>query len=281
MPGDEAFVQLDLFTPQRLDLGEAWDALASLAAERAARLFSVLVARYPDSREARDGQRIAAHWRQVLARAQTMPLPARVPALWTALSECPDELISPRLHRSLLDHLWTAMNEGGMSFVPPDLPAGRIALALGRAAEATASLSRAFRNHPDEPAVLRWLASAEWALGHRQAARAVWARLLLAAPETVEAEAIDDEAVRHVIAEHGAALAPLFGWIEGVLPLLPRAPDRGGGTPERLIYASLVEAERARRAGDHEAVIAARLALRDQAPEALAAYMGHLDITPP
>jgi hypothetical protein len=274
--GDESFVQLDLFTPHRLDLGEAWDALAALELDRAMALFDGILARYPDSGEAAHGASIARHWSEVLAAPRSLPPGESVSAIWKALGCCQDELMSQRLRARLVQHLWATMVAAGILFIAPDLPAGRLALMLDRPADASRSLLAALRAHPDEPVVLDWLARSERALGHAAAAQALWTRLLLVAPEALDLETPLDPDVAEVVARHGKEWAPVRGWIEGAMPLGPPLPEHLRHTEPQRVHALLVDAEAAREAGDHDAMIARRLALHAVAPAVLAAYLDRL-----
>lgn len=281
MPGDEAMIQLSLFTPHRLALGEAWDALAVLDVDRAARLFDGLVASYPDSREAVAGAAAAHHWSKVFFDCQALPALAGVSALWGALCGCPEKLLPERVRLALLQRLWSELETANVDFLAPDLPAGRLAMALGHPDQAAPSLARALRRHPDEPVILDWAARVEWELGRTQTARTLWTRLLLIAPQAINLDAVADEEVKAVIRRRGAEWAAVFGFIDGVLPLLPAPPESARSSRAGRAYESLAAAEKARGAREHDGMVAARLALRSEAPDVLTAYLDRLERQPP
>jgi hypothetical protein len=272
--------QLSLFTPERLDLGEAWEALASLDLDRGLALFEGLASRYPTSREAQDGLAIARFWQPVLAAARGLEPIRAVATIWSSLRErAPrDRLLTDSLKRALAERLVTLLREVDVLFFPRDLARGALELWLGRLSAARADLRAACVKHPDEPAVLVPLAEAEWRLGHCAAARAVWARLLLVAPHaqlgpSAPADLLD------VMARHGAEWAPHRGWLEGVLPLVKEVPAAPAGS-STAAYGALVAAETARCRQDLDAAVAARMLLRRLAPELLAAYVARLEGAP-
>lgn len=272
--------QLSLFTPERLDLGEAWDALASLDLDRGLALFEGLASRYPTSSEARDGLAIARVWRPVLAAARGMEPLRAVATIWNSLRErAPrDRLLTDRLRRALAERLVALLREADVLHFPPDLSRGALELWLGRLSAAQADLRAACVRHPDEPAVLVPLAEAEWRLGHCAAARAVWARLLHVAPHAQLGPSAPSDLL-DVVARHGAVWAPHRGWLEGVLPLVKEVPAAPAGS-STAAYRALVAAETARCHQDLEGAVAARVLLLKLAPEVLTAYVARLEGIP-
>ncbi|MEW6521258.1 MAG: hypothetical protein AB1461_17800 [Thermodesulfobacteriota bacterium] len=106
-------------------------------------------------------------------------------------------------------------------------------------------------------------------------AGAAYARALLLAPHEVAAEAMRNQPLAAVIKEYGPALAPIHGFLEGLLPLV--ALESAPATREARVYGLLRHAEQARRSGQHQAMVTARRDLKNLAPEILQAYLEWLD----
>lgn len=251
--------------------------MARLDLDRSRSLFEHLASSYPDSREAQEGLTIARLWQPLLASCEGQPDRDAASAIWRQLRlrKESDRLLPARLRQALIRHLVSLLRKAALVFLPPDLARGALLLRLGRLQDAAADLRAAHGSHPDEPAVLVPLAEAEWRIGHCARARAVWARLLLAAPEAPLGPSAPAD-LRTVVDRNGAAWAPHFGWLTGVLPLV-EAPESSAQTGPVRAYALLREAEAARHRQDFEAAVAARVRLRELAPEVLDAYLARLD----
>jgi len=86
----------------------------------------------------------------------------------------------------------------------------------------------------------------------------------------------DSEPSRLIVAR-GAAGAAVFGWLEGLLPLLPDDADAAADCRVGKLCRLLGAAEAARSRGDHGTIVDLRPWLRDLAPEVLDAYIGRLE----
>jgi hypothetical protein len=91
------------------------------------------------------------------------------------------------------------------------------------------------RQCPDNGLLRRYLGYALWRQGCQDAARSEYAAALLFAPDKVDAEIIPVPGLRAIIMEQGSALAPIYGYFTGILPLaerlavvLPEATFRSG-----------------------------------------------------
>lgn len=260
-----------------MELGEAWDALARLDLDRGMGLFANLALRYPECSEARDGLAIARHWQPLVAAIRSLSPGDAAAALWHHMRQhdTMDRLATPRLRRALTEHLVALLVAAELAVIPPDLARGALLLALDRCDAAVVELRAARLAHPDEPVILFNLAEAQWRLGHHAAARAVWARLMLVAPEVAPGPSVPADLLT-VIQRFSTAWAPHYGWLENVLPLVAPAPHLPTNDP-RAAYAALVTAETARRRSDHDGMVAARLRLRELAGDLLDAYLQRLD----
>jgi len=260
-----------------MELGGAWDALARLDLDRGLELFANLELRYPGCGEARAGLAIARYWQPLVAAIRSLPPGAAAAALWRHMRQHDtlDPLATPRLHRALTERLLTLLIAADLAVIPPDLARGALLLALDRCDDAAVELRAARLAHPDEPVILFNLAEAEWRLGHHAAARAVWARLMLVAPEIAPGPSAPPDLLA-VIQTFSTTWAPHYGWLANVLPLVAPVSLLPTNDP-RAAYAALVAAETARRRGDHDGMVAARLCLRDLAGDLLVAYLQSLD----
>jgi len=252
--------QLELFAPDRLKVGEGLDALGRLDLERAAAVFERLVAEYPDAGDAVAWGAAARWWQEVFSRAEAMEDRERAVLLWESLKRCRVDrvLATGALRQAVVVRVVDLLERSGAVFVPPDLCVGSAYLEAGRDGEAEKALGAAVAQGPSNGALLGLHGDALWVLGRREEARAVYARALVTDPATVLVVALKDRELREIVGRWGAPLAPVWGWLAGVLPLLacgePEAGEQGAGA----VYRRLAATEAARRDGRHEAMVGHR-----------------------
>jgi hypothetical protein len=145
-------VQLDLFSPDRLSLGEAREALNALDLERAAMLYRQIIARWPEAGEAREGLAAAARWNEILSRIESGDPRSAPRTLWDEIREATASTASlPEGFRAgLLRRVRDMLRNLDTDPVPPDLSQGDVLLELDRPAEAVHWAREAMERFRDE-----------------------------------------------------------------------------------------------------------------------------------
>jgi hypothetical protein len=151
-----------------------------------------------------------------------------------------------------------------------------VLLELGRFAEAEAALRQTLARAGESPRLLVLLGTALWRLGRSMPARAAWVRALLLDPDQVAPGDIVDSRTARVIAQDGAGMAPVTGWLAKVLPLVEIERSRLTGSGPARIYACLLDAEEARRRRSHDDMVTSRSKLRELSQDVFDAYMARL-----
>jgi tetratricopeptide (TPR) repeat protein len=271
-------VQLGLFSPDRLAVGEARQAMADLELDHAIEILEEVLAVAPDTADAEADLQIATQWRQTLEEVAGLEPGLRLERLWERISEpgAGPRRLPDGLRRALLGQMLQELQEHGIELVEPELCTGTLLLELGRAAEAEAALRKTLSRSGERPRLLVHLGTALWLLGRSMPARAAWVRALLLGPDQVRSTDIVDPRTARVIAEDDAGMAPITGWLARVLPLVEIERSRLAGSEPARIYACLLDAEEARRRHQHDDMVASRSRLRELSPATFDAYMARL-----
>lgn len=271
-------MQLDLFSPERLAVGEAREALARLAFDEAIAIFGKALELSPTSSDAEAGREVARRWKALLEGARHLGPRDRLTRIWSEVLELSDDPLAlpQELRAGLLEHVLSELEHHTIELIEPELCRGSVLLELGRTRDAEARLRETLESYPDRPRLLIRLGAARWRLRRPAQARAAWARALILGPEQVTPTDIEDQTLASWLETTGLATAPVRGWLEGRLPLLEIERERLPDTEQARIYGCLLDAEEARRRRHHEAMVSCRTRLRELAPEVLEAYMARL-----
>jgi tetratricopeptide (TPR) repeat protein len=268
-------VQLNLFSADRLKVGEGFEALIKLDLERAGELFDSVLAKKPEVSDAAAGREIVAYWQSVMEQCLKLDGSERAGFIWQRIKKLRNDplLLPDRLKRSLIGKVIDLLQEHDLVFRPPDLCCGYLHLEIGEYQQAVASLKAALERFPDSARLRGFLGDALWCLGRETWARAEYAQALLISPRDVSIADVKDAQLLDVIAQWGLEMAPVYGWLQGVLPLLD--PDQVSCDNEQVAdaYRRLYLAEQARQSGSQDAVIEQRKLLRKAFPDLFEAYM--------
>lgn len=269
-------MQLNLFQWETIETGEGYQNLSRLNFAEARYHFAQALVINPDHQGARRGQEETAFWEENLNEADPLPPEKALVLLWERMAgfAFSDSAYHLALRQSLLRRLLSilsGMDEGDIWYQPPALCRGVLHLQLNENAEAERSLRTLLREWPDNGLLRRYLGDALWRQGREDAARSEYVASLLLAPDEVDAETIPVPGLRAIITEQGPALAPIYGYFSGILPLVE--PETEAQTFEARACEYLRQAELARTQGHHQSMVAARRALKGHAPEILADYL--------
>jgi tetratricopeptide (TPR) repeat protein len=272
-------VQLNLFSAERLKVGEGFEALVELDLDRAGELFDTVLARKPEVGDARAGQEIVAYWQSVMEQCQKLDGREQAGFIWQRIKELSEDplLLPSRLKRSLIGKVIALLQEHDTVLTPPDLCCGYLYTELGEYQQAVASLKAALERSPDSARLRGFLGDALWCLGRETWARAEYARALLTSAGDVSIADLRDPRLLDVISHYGLEMAPVYGWLKGVLPLLDPGQVSFGNEQVADAYRCLFAADQARLSGDQDAVVERRQLLRESFPDLFAAYMKKID----
>lgn len=271
-------MQLNLFQWDNITAGKGHDSLARLDFIDARRHFSKVLKVLPDHPEAGRGMRDLLAWEGVFRDMEVLETESALSFFWNKIEGFPfgNSENHRTLQRSLIKRLLAMLNNRATLYIPPDLCSGYLYLQLADYVAAEADLRILLDRLPKNGRLHGYLADALWMQGRRQIANVAYATALLLGPREVSVAAICNHRLVEVIQEHGPALAPVYGFFEGILPLVA-PPATTPVTREVRTYELLRQAENARRLGSHNEMVAARRSLKKYAPEVLRDYLDRLE----
>lgn len=268
--------QLDLFGWERIKLGEGYAALARLELERAAAVFGDLLRQKPDFTDAKEGCAMAMAWGDVLWEMETRSQETAAAFLWERIRSYSFGPWGGDLRKALVRRLIAVAGRDADFYAPPDFCLGVLHLEVGEHERAEASLRGLLQKHPDDARLLLHLGNALFLQRRASEARVFYAKALLGSPAVMGAAGWEDGEVAALIRETGPQMAPVHGWLRGILPMVDvdvqAAVDQGHERTLR-VYRALLHAESARMKRDHRGMVEHRRFLKDTAPEILEAYL--------
>ncbi len=270
-------MQLELFSPNRFELAEGWEAVASLDFTAARYLFEGVARRCPDDSESTEALELLDLAEERLPRLRALPPADRIDRLWASRTAFPDSVFGRRFRTAILDATLREIDAVGLGRSGDDPCRGEVLLELGRIRQALDWLGADIETAGRTP--LKYLelsARALWALAHRSAARGRWLQWLLSEdPEPLETRIarIQDDSLQDIIRAHGVERAPLEAWFSELAPLLEEEELPPFRSPELATYRTVLLAESARKRGDLEEAIRHRKALMKTDPDLLRRYM--------
>lgn len=266
-------MQLNLFQWDLVEVGNGCRRLAALDFEQAQAHFLRVLTALPNHQAAEAGLQAASYWQDTFATLPTLEGEKGVAYLWQRLRGfsfgCSAN--DNELRTNLLRQLQAVMEGAALEYLPPDLCRGSVSLQLGDYENAEQQLRRLIESFPEDGLLYGYLADALWMQKRRELANSLYALALLLAPELMADHAVRNQRLAALITDHGAALAPVYGYLGGVVPLVEQ--EFTAATEAASIYALLRQVERARYRRDHAAMITARKQFRELAPEVFSAYL--------
>lgn len=266
-------MQLNLFQWDLVEVGNGCRRLAALDFEQARGHFSRVLTALPNHQTAGEGLQAACYWQETFANLPTLEDEKGAAYLWQRVRgfDFGGNANHIELRANLLRRLQAMMESASLEYLPPDLCRGFLTLQLGDYETAEQQLRRLIESYPQDGLLYGYLADALWMQKRRELANSLYALALLLAPELMANHAVCNQRLAALIADHGAALAPIYGYLGGVVPLVEQ--EIATATEAASIYALLRQVERARYRGDHAAMVTARKQLGELAPEVFNAYL--------
>jgi len=266
-------MQLNLFQWDLLEAGNGYNCLARLDFAQAREHFARVLDALPDHQAAGAGLRSVGYWEQVVRELAEMQGEDAAIFFWKRLGAFSfgNSTADSELRTNLLRRLHALMERAGVDYIPPDLCNGYLLLQLGDYVNAESQLRSLIESVPEKGILYGYLADALWLQGRREIANGVYATALLLDPQRMATYPLCNHRLAAIIAEHGAVMAAVYGYLHKVLPLVEQ--EIVNETEATRIYAALRRAERARHRQDSAAMIAARRELQVLAPEVFAKYI--------
>jgi len=270
-------MQLPLFQWDLIAVGKGCSSLARFDFDEARSHFSWVLATLPEHAEALRGMRDLQFWEEVFHEITGLEAEAAAPLLWDRISGFPfrNDEGQQTLRLNLVRRLLALLESRPALYVPPDLCSGCLHLLLGEYRAAENDLRLVIEGCPENGRLHGYLADALWMQGRAETAGAAYARALLLAPHEVAVETMCNQPLAAIIREYGPALAPVHGFLQGILPLVEL--ETPPVTREAGVYELLRQAEQARRLGHHQAMVTARRDLKNLAPDVLRDYLDWLE----
>lgn len=261
-------IQLDLFSPDRVMVGQAFNALGKVDLHAAMTLLEEVLSRWPDTLDAREGYRLASDWLKTSEVRESEFM-----LFWERIKGYPFGALGAGLRRGLIRKLIAAVGDEDI-YLDQDLSLDRLYFEVDDLARAEESFSRLIEKHPLDGRLHLALGNTLSVQNREGEARAAYAKGLLASPSAIEPAMIMDDEVRALVDEVGAFAAPVFGWIRGALPIVRMRPVPCNPEHDRNlhVYELLGNAEQARMDGNHDEMVQYRRLLRDAAPDVWEEY---------
>ena len=266
-------MQLTLFQWDLIAVGKGCASLARLDFNDARSRFAGVLNDMPGHAEALRGMGALRFWEDVFRDMEGMAPESSLSFLWEKIAgfSFGNSESYQALRLNLIRRLLALMEGRPAFYAPPDLCSGYLHLLLAEYTAAEACLREVLQTLPENGRVQGYLADALYMQGRTEIAAAVYAKALLLAPHEVAVESMHNRTLVAVIEEYGPALAPIYGFLEGVLPLVEQA--KPAATLEARSYELLRQAERARFLGSHDEMVEARASLKKLVPEVFEDYM--------
>ncbi len=272
-------LQLNLFSWDRVKVGEGFKALAGLDFAKAQVIFQNLLSKWPGHPDASAGLGMVATWADALSKAEVLQRRDAIVSLWERIRSYPFGQCGHALRRALIQRVVALMEEDAALYVPPDLCLGCILLELEDYGKAEAAFRHLLEIHPREGRILVWVGNCLFRQRKTSEARVVYAKALLSEPSEVKLEEIEDKELVGAIADEEVYSAAIWGWLRGILPLVDveEGPPHDRKHAEALrVYQTVRRAERARVNSTYEEMVAQRRLLKELAPAVFLQYMGRL-----
>lgn len=274
--------QLDLFSWDIIKIGEGFRSLSGFDFEGARVFFKEVLSRVPDHSSATRAMEMVAHWEGILQRLESLEGEDALTFFWKNIKEYPfGKEHGPELFRkALIERLLLLMDENPFIYIPPDLCSGYLYIKLGDYREAERVLKILLNEYPSNGRLLGYLGDALWMQGRGEEAMGIYTKALLSAPYEVSLEDLRDKELLELIEDEGVDMAPVYGWLRGILPLVEveTKPSQEVKQHKALrIYGLLNIAEKARQKGYHEKMVSHRRMLKEEDSKVFNAYMERME----
>ncbi len=270
-------MQLNLFDWHIIVTASGLAALSRLDFEGARSRFMEVLKSLPEYREAECGLRNVEFWEHVFVTMGGLGFEEALSFLWTNINgfSFDNSGHSQILRHTLVRRLQTLLGNRPTYYDPPSLCSGYLHLQLEEYVEAETDLRLLLADRPNDGLIHFYLAESLWLQGRTEAAGPVYAGALLLAPQEISKRKVSFTPLQIILQEFGPELAPVYGYLNGVLPLVQY--DCLLDTAENRIYRAMRRVELARSANRHQEMVDARRILKSLSPEIFKKYLEKVD----
>lgn len=279
--------QISLFSRESMLISEGYRSLAQFRFDVAKRFFKEAVeagSNSKDYEEATRALKLCSHWQPIILQNHSEPsLFGDETTLYREFREYDFSSSSgeQQFRNSLLLMITNQMLETGRFYTVDDSETvADLLCELGRHQKAEEVLQEQMKIHPEDHYLFYCLAQIQWQNNKKGEAKKRYAFGLLHNPCKVPHTRILHPDLNKLIREVGPEMAPSYGWVRGVLPLVP---PRDVGSLCSTNHQDAVEcyrllwhADRAVMKQDIEARVEYRKKLKAHAPELYEEYFALL-----
>lgn len=279
--------QLPLFDWPTSVMGSGYRSLASFKFDEAEQYFKdVYMSGQGEESEITKARHACHYWRPMVNQSKETPENLPTGKLYEEYRHYDFDNV-PGLHQlaeSLLQHIADRMLSERLFYINGDDKTSEtvsdLLMDLGQYKKAEQAVLQWHKHEPDETQLHYILAQIQWNIHLKGEARKNYARGLLCDPCFIPFHRIIPEQLQKLIRETGAELAPAFGWVRGLLPLVspPEVAKFCSASHRHAIdcYRLLWRADKALQNGDLEDCISYRKKLKAEAPNLYDEYFALL-----
>lgn len=272
-------VQLDLFSRDRIKVGEGFNALAMLDLQVVATIFEDILQKWHGHPDAVAGHRMAVDWIDFLKKIETLKKEDVVIYLWEKIKSYSFGQRGQVLRKGLIQRIITLLEDDYCFYISPDLCLGCLYMEIAEYSKAEEALNMLAEQHSRDGKILVYLGNCLWLQERTAEARAIYAKALLTSPWDIELEGFTDKELIEAIVEENIYMSPLYGWLRRILPLVDiniEEPHDKNHEWLLMIYNTIKLAEKARLQHDHKEMVEMRRILKESEPAVFLEYMGRI-----
>jgi len=216
-----SYKQLNLFTWQSERIEKGWKTLASFQFIDSIQIFNEVIKQDCFDLEAKHGIEAAEYFSQTFIYCETIEKDKAIKYLYSAIySFCFKKSWGPQF---LLEKLLAkVISEAELIklFYIEEITIADIYIKIKQLEKAKVALINQLKTNSTNTILLIKLANTQWELSELKEANYYYLKALLLEPNKVIAEIIKNKKIVTLINKYGTEMAPAWGWIYGVFPLI-------------------------------------------------------------
>lgn len=279
--------QLPLFDWPTSVMGTGYRSLAAFNFDEAEQHFmDVHLSGQGDEAELSKARHACQYWKPLINQSKTAPDNVPTATLYKEFRRYDLDNVPGLLQfaESLLQHIANRMLSERLFYINKNDKTGEtvsdLLIELGQYKRAERAVLQRREHRPDEGQPHYILAQLQWNSHQKGEARKNYTRGLLSDPDQVPFHRLEPEELRSLIGDVGAEMAPAFGWVRGVLPLIypPDVPEFLSDSHQKAYgcYRLLWQTDKALQNGDMEKCISCRKKLKAEIPDLYDEYFALL-----
>lgn len=272
--------QIPLFSRETMILAEGYRSLASFSFKEARRYFNVVLEAEPESgnrEEARRALTLCTDWQRIVSQnhnGELLPFEEidilRIYKQFR-IYEFENTPGERQFQQALLRAIKEQMLEAGLFYTgQPDETVADLMTELGLYKKAETVVLEQMKRRPGDHRLFYCLAQTQWQIRRKGEAKKNYALGLLHDPCGLPLNRIVYTDLKKLIQTEGPEMAPAFGWVRGILPLVPLQDEVPfcGPAHRRAVncYRLLWQADKAVRNRNIDASVEYRKKLKAEAP---------------